>query len=337
MNSRQRVFAMMDGRPVDRLPLMPITMMFAADLIGRPYGEYVTDHRVLAAGQAAVAERFGLDYVSAISDPAREAADLGANVRFYPDQPPAIDETAALLADKGLLARLRVPVPAAGKRMGDRLLGVADLKKRAGDDLLVEGWVEGPCALAADLRGLNTLMMDFFDDDAFVRDLMAFAVDMELEFARAQLAAGADIIGIGDAAASLVGPQIYDTFVRPEEQRLISGIREAGGRVRLHICGNTRPLVKMLGGFGADIVDLDFMVPLADARAAMGPEQVLLGNLDPVRAIRDSHPAAIRAALAACRACAGPRYIVGAGCEICRDTPAENFMAMREYAESAAG
>ena len=63
---------------VDSLPLMPITMMFAADQIGQPYGKYATDYRVLVEGQLRTAERFDFDYVSCISDPGREAADCGA-------------------------------------------------------------------------------------------------------------------------------------------------------------------------------------------------------------------------------------------------------------------
>ena len=42
-----------------------------------------------------VAESFGFDYVSAISDPAREASDLGAAVEWFDDQPPAIVESRA--------------------------------------------------------------------------------------------------------------------------------------------------------------------------------------------------------------------------------------------------
>ena len=103
---------MMDGRPVDRLPLMPITMMFAADQIGVPYGEYARDHRVLVEAQIRTAGKFGFDYVSGISDPAREAADWAPTIEYFDDQPPAIDEDHALLADKATLAGLDVPRPA---------------------------------------------------------------------------------------------------------------------------------------------------------------------------------------------------------------------------------
>ncbi|MBE3070327.1 MAG: uroporphyrinogen decarboxylase family protein [Planctomycetes bacterium] len=336
MNARERVLAMMRGEAVDRLPLMPITMMFAADQAGVPYGRYVSDHRVLADAQCRTAERFDLDYVSCISDPAREAADLGAAVRFFDDQPPAIDESRALLSDRATLATLRVPDPTAGGRMLDRIRAAALLKDRVGGSLIIEGWVEGPCAEGADLRGLNTLMYDFYDDPTFVRGLFGFTVEMELAFARAQIDAGADLIGVGDAASSLVGPHIYNEFVWPFQKQLIDGIRAMGRPVRLHICGDTRLNLEAMGRLGADIVDLDYPVPLADARAKMGPRQVLLGNLHPVQAIRDGTPASIRDALVACLRDAGPRYIAGAGCEIPRGTPDANLRAMAEFVRTGA-
>ena len=49
-------------------------------------------------------------------------------------------------------------------------------------------------AEAADLRGINTIMLDFFDDPPFVRDLFEFVVEMELRFAKAQVQAGVDLI-----------------------------------------------------------------------------------------------------------------------------------------------
>jgi MtaA/CmuA family methyltransferase len=181
------------------------------------------------------------------------------------------------------------------------------------------------------LRGINNLMLDFSDDPQFVRDLFEFVVELELRFAKAQVEAGVDLIGVGDAAASLVGPQIYEEFVWPYEQRLVDGLRALGTRVRLHICGNTRPILAGLGRLGCDIVDLDYPSSLAAGRAAMGPSQVLLGNLHPVRALRDGTPASVTEAVAECHRQAGPRYIVGAGCEVPRDTAHANLHALCRY------
>jgi MtaA/CmuA family methyltransferase len=259
---------------------------------------------------------------------------LGGDVEWFENQPPAIIEERALLLDKSRLDALEMPDPLSAPRMHDRVQGVALLRSRAGDEKLVEGWVEGPCALGADLRGINNLMLDFHDDPVFVRALFEFVVAMELRFARVQVDAGADLIGVGDAAASLVGPKIYDEFVWPYEKRLIDGLHAMGARVRLHICGNTKRILAGMGRTGADMIDLDFPSPVSLARAQMGPEQVLAGNMHPVEVMRDSTPQRVRETVAQCHREAGERYIAGAGCEIPRGTPADNLIALREYVEA---
>ena len=334
MTSRERVLAHLAGRPVDRLPLMPITMMFACDQIGARYRDYCTDYRVMVEGQIRTAEAFGFDYVNSMSDPAREAADCGAVVEYFDQQPVALVEDQALLADKTRLASLKIPDPLGGGRMHNSLKGLALYKERVGKEMIVEGWVEGPVAEGADLRGINTLMLDFFDDPVFVRDLFAFVIEIELRFAREQLKVGADLIGVGDAAASLVGPDIYDEFVWPYEKKLVDGIHALGGKVRLHICGNTRRILEGMGKLGCEIVDLDSMAPMSEARQQMGPKTILLGNLNPVAVLRNGDAAGVTAAIAECHRQAGAPFIVGAGCEVPRDTPAENLRALCAYAHT---
>jgi MtaA/CmuA family methyltransferase len=332
MTSRDRVLAHLAGEPVDRLPLMPITMMFAADLIGARYRDYCTDYRVLTEAQIRTAEQFGFDYVNTMSDPAREAADCGAVVEYFEQTPVALVEDQALLSDKTRLARLKAPDPLGGGRMHNGVRAVARLKERVGRDKIVEGWIEGPCAEGADLRGINALMLDFLDDPGFVRDMFEFVVELELRFARAQVEAGADLIGVGDAAASLVGPRIYAEQIWPYEKKLVDGLHALGTRVRLHICGNTRFALRGMGRLGCEVVDLDFLAPLSEGRRQMGPDQVLLGNVNPVLVLRNGTAQEVAAAVAACHQEAGPRYVVGPGCEVPRDTPHANLQALCAYA-----
>jgi len=334
MNSRDRVLAHLDGQPVDRLPLMPITMQFACDLIGAKYRDYETDYRVLVEGQMRAAEQFSLDYVNTMSDPAREAADCGSVVEFFENAPAAMVEEQALLADKTKLATLKIPDPLGGGRMHNSVNAIALFKERLHGEKLIEGWIEGPIAEAADLRGINTLMLDFYDDPKFVRDLFEFVVEMELRFARAQVKAGVDLIGLGDAAASLVGPRIYEEFVWPYEKILIDGLHALGTKTRLHICGNTRFALAGMGRLGCEIVDLDSLSPIGEARARMGANQILLGNINPVTVLRGGTPEVVFDAVAECHRQAGSRYIVGAGCEVPRDTPPENVRALFEFAKS---
>ena len=202
--------------------------------------------------------------------------------------------------------------------MDNRLRALGLFRERVGREKLIEGWIEGPIAEAADLRGLNNLMMDFYDDPAFVNDLFEFTLQLGLNFAEAQVAAGAELMGVGDAAASLVGPQIYEQFVWPYERRLMDGLRALGVRTRLHICGNTRPILGLMGRLDCDIVDIDSLTPMDQARAAMAPHQVLLGNIDPVRVLRAGTPELVYETAAACHFQAGDAFIVSAGCEVPR-------------------
>jgi len=331
MTSRERVLNLLEGKPVDRPPAMPITMMWAADGIGANYHDYATCAETQAAGQCAVARDFGLDHVSVISDPCCEAADLGAAVFYPPDAPPAIIEEHALLADASILHGLRIPDPhRAGSRMANRITAVRLLHERMGNSHFIEGWVEGPCAESADLRGINTLMTDYYDDEDFVHELASFCVDVALEFATAQIEAGADIIGIGDAAASLTSRAIYDEFIFPHEKRLIDGIHAAGGRVRLHICGRSSHLLDAIARLDCEIVDLDTLVSLSTARETMGGRQVLLGNIGTVAVVKNGTVEEVRQALAQCRADAGPAWIAGAGCEIPRFSPHENVRCLAD-------
>jgi uroporphyrinogen-III decarboxylase len=66
----------------------------------------------------------------------------------------------------------------------------------------------------------------------------------------------------------------------------------------------------------------------------MGRETPLLGNIDPVRSLRNGTPDSVTADIAECHRQAGPRYIVGAGCEIPRDTPLPNVRALADYAKT---
>jgi len=114
----------------------------------------------------------------------------------------------------------------------------------------------------------------------------------------------------------------------------VDGLHALGTRVRLHICGNTRFCLEGMGKLGCEIVDLDSLSPMAEGRAKMGPRQVLLGNINPVTVLRNGTPESVAEAVAQCHREAGPRFIVGAGCEVPRDTPEANLRAMCQYARS---
>lgn len=326
MRATERLRATLAGEPVERALNFDIVMQLGAHHAGRPLAEYYLDHRALVAANLAVAEDFGVDIVQAISDPYREAVDLGSAVRFPDDGLPVLERP--LLADRADLARLAPVDPAEGARMSDRLAAVAELRRQVGGELPVMGWVEGALAEAADLRGVSTLMTDLYDDPDWVLELAEVCLAQGIAFAHAQIDAGADLVGIGDAIASQVSPRMYRRFALPFEQRLVAAVHERGALARLHICGDTSRLLGDLATTGADIVDVDWMVPFGDAAASVG-DAVVCGNQDPVAVMLRGTPGDVTDAVRTCRSLAGGRFISMAGCEIPDGTPAANLHAQR--------
>ncbi len=336
MNSRERLARIAEGASVDRVPVQPINMMYAARYAGIQFRTYVRDWRELVRAQLKVLEDFGIDIVTLCSDPCREVEDLGGTARYFPDQSPTPDPVAPLLKDKERLATLQQPDPLGGGRMHDRVKGVEALARAVGKDVPILGWVEGPIAEAADLRGLTNIMYDVVGDEDYVRELFAFINELEYNFARAQVEAGADWIGIGDAAASQIDPDTYEALILPAEIELVKRIKTTGAKVRMHICGKINHLLPGLARLGADMIDIDSPTDIGLARQHLGPDVMILGNLEPVGCFLGKGPAEIIAEIEACAAKVGPRYVIGAGCEIPPGTPDANVRAMVEAGERIA-
>jgi len=328
MNGKQRFMKLLAGEAPDFVPRTPILMRYAAEYIGSDYGAFTADHSVLVEANIRCAEDFGFDQLSAISDPYREATGFGGVPVFDPgsgvhlERPPLADGV-----DLGLLAH---PDPQTSPRMRDRLDAIAAMASRFGDTYSVLGWVEGPAAEAADLRGVQDFFVDLLGDPEPLCDLMDHVTEVGISFALAQVAAGADTIGIGDAVASQVPPDIYEQMILPRERRLVDAIKAAGVRVKMHICGNITHLLPGLATLGLDLLDVDHMVSLPAVRKAVGDKVVLCANLDPVEHVLRGTPALIRDELRRARDEAGPAFVAGAGCEIPSGTPPAILKALCE-------
>lgn len=326
MNSLERTNNKLAGKPVDRFPVHPLFMVYAADLIGVKYSDYVRDHKLLVAGQLAVLEKFEIDLVSCCSDAWREAADCGTQLKFFDSQPPTCERHCIGVPSD--LARLHQPDPHAGGRMTDRLNAIRLFSTQVNGQVPILGWVEGPCAEAVDLFGMEPFMLAMADDPQFAVDLMDWVTEMEIRFAVAQVEAGADMIGIGDAAASLVSPRFYAAEVAPREKRIVDAIHAAGATARLHICGTVRGKYAGMESTGADLIDIDFPQSMAEARAIISKSRCLSGNVNPAAQLRFSDPERVLADFLLCREEAGEAYVVAPGCEVPPGTPDENIRAM---------
>ena len=339
MRSLDRVRNLVAGQPVDHLPAQPMIMMLAAKHLGVSFLDYTRDGRLMAAGQLKIAEDFDVDCLLTCSDPAREVVDIAGegSIEWLPDQGPVINEEQAALVDPTRLRRFRLPDPLGGGRMHDRIKAIEIMRHAVGDEKSIVGWVEGPLALGAELRGLSRIMTDFLDDPGFVNDLLDFTTEVALCYAEAQIQAGADTIGMSDAAASMMGPKYYSQFVHPRQQRIFREIKRRHPHIltRQHICGQTGPLLDRMRELAVDIYELDFPVNLKKAKPIL-QDRVISGNVSTVTTLLNGTPEEVYAAAGECHATCGDRFIVGSGCEVSPLTPPENLRALVRYAQDHA-
>ncbi|HWQ93558.1 MAG TPA: uroporphyrinogen decarboxylase family protein [Clostridia bacterium] len=339
MRSLDRVRNLVAGQPVDHLPAQPMIMMLAAKHLGVSFLDYTRDGRLMAAGQLKIAEDFDIDCLLTCSDPAREVVDIAgeSSIEWLLDQGPVINEEQAALADPTRLRQFRLPDPFGGGRMHDRIKAIEIMRRAVGDEKSIVGWVEGPLALGAELRGLSRTMTDFLDDPGFVNDLLDFTSEVALCYAEAQIQAGADTIGMSDAAASMMGPKYYSQFVHPRQQRIFGEIKRRHPHIltRQHICGQTGPILDWMRDLAVDIYELDFPVNLTKAKPIL-QDRVISGNVSTVTTLLNGTPEEVYAAASECHAVCGDRFIVGSGCEVSPLTPPENLRALVRYAQDHA-
>jgi MtaA/CmuA family methyltransferase len=324
--------AAIQGETLDRVANMPLIKQFCTRQLGWKYVDYNRDHRVLVEAQLRMHDRWGFDCFNTIGYPYREAGDCGLPLLWLEDTVPKAQ--GVLVRDRSDIAAIRWPDPWEGPLMSDRLQAIRLFKEHR-PDVAVLGWVEGCFAQAATFRGMDQALMDLVLGPDLLRELMDVILPHELAFAKAQVEAGADIIGVGDSAASLVGPAHYAELILPYEMALISGIRQTGAPVKLHICGDITELLPAMAGLPVDIVDIDWQVDLREARRVLGPAVCLCGNFDPVAVLLHGTPDGVRSECRRCVREAGAPFILAPGCEVPPDTPAQNFSALCEPYEPA--
>lgn len=328
MNSFERVHNRLAGKPVDRAPNLNILMQFAAKYIDVSFDKFCLDYRYLVDANIRCNEYFGIDMLNTMSDAFRETYDFGAQIEFPHDSLPICKEH--FLQEPGDIRKLKVFDPLLSTRMLDRIRAVELYKTEAGTSYSILGWVEGAFAEAADLRGMNDLMVELYDEPEFIKEVLEICCEQGILCAREQVRAGADFIGVGDAAASLVSPSLYKEFVLPYEQKLFSAIHEMGAKVKLHICGDINHIFPHMCESGADIIDIDWMVDMKTAIQTANGRLSVSGNFDPVAVLLSGTPQDVKNAVKHCLDLADERTFISAGCEVPKFTPYENLKAVEE-------
>jgi len=327
MNKRENFLNFLDYGPFDDyIPFHPILMHFAARLNGNNYGEFASDHQVLVKSNIKALEHFDLDWVELISDPYRETAAFGAEVVFLPDGVPKCKTPIIKTMDD--VVALKNPEVFKAPRTLDRIKGAELYQKLLKGTVPVFGWIEGPLAEACDLVGVGDMLIMLMIDPDFSNLLLDKCMNTAKEFAKAQIDAGCDVIGIGDAICSQIDADIYDTYIKSRHHELTNFIHSQGGKVKMHICGNVKHLLPLLKDLRLDILDIDWMMDFEETHQIMGPDVAICGNINPVIIQNSSEIEIYQLTKELIQKQKGNKFILSGGCEITVNTPPDNLKSM---------
>lgn len=327
MTAKENLLAYLAGDTVAVTPFMPIFMRFCARHTGTSFHDFILDAAAHCQSNIRTARDFSSCWVNVMSDPYCELAAYGAQISYPSDTMP-MEEVVLMDSVEKLRGLGRIDF-FSHERVVGRFAQLRLYRQLCREEFLVTGWVEGPLAEYCDLRSMGNAFLDIYDEPELMRQAISVILDNAREFIRLQVEAGAECIGIGDAACSQVSPEIYRAYAFAGEKMLVETIHELGAVAKLHICGNTTAILPDMIRTGADIIDVDHLVKdMTPFYPLLGAGQVLCGNLDPVAIVQDGSPVQIRAAAARLSAAGGKRLILSAGCEITPDTRAEHIRAM---------
>src|SRR4051794_10279404 len=274
----------------------------------RQAGRSLPEYRALRAGTAMLeacqdpdlvteitlqpVRRHGVDAAILFSDIVLPLVVAGVDVEIKPGVGPVVAAPVRSPADVDALPALSV------EQLGFLQTAVRRLVAELGPTPLI-GFAGAPFTLATYLieggpskEHARTKAFMYSEPEAWDRLLVRLS-DSAAVFLRAQVDAGASAVQLFDSWAGVLSAADYENWVLPHSRVVFDELRvgragEGSSAVpRIHFGVGTGELLPLIGAAGADVVGVDWRVPLDEAARRVGPGRSLQGNLDPAVLLAD--------------------------------------------------
>jgi uroporphyrinogen decarboxylase len=261
----------------------------------RQAGRSLPEYRAIRAGKAMldtcsdpelIAEitlqpvrRYDVDAAIFFSDIVVPLRAIGLGIDIKPGVGPVIDQPVRTNAD---LTRLRQLEPGDIPYVTE---AVRHLVSELGGKPLI-GFAGGPFTLASYLvdggpsKNYELTKSLMYAEPAMWQDLMDRLAEITIGFLRTQVEAGASAVQLFDSWAGALSLDDYRASVLPYSKKIFAALADSGVP-RIHFGVGTGELLGVMGEAGADVVGVDWRVPLDEAARRVEPGKALQGNLDP--------------------------------------------------------
>jgi len=325
-------------QPVDRTPVWFM----------RQAGRYMPEYRAVRKqyslieickkpeGAAEVtitaAEALGVDSAIIFADLLLPLEVMGLPFHFSAGEGPVIEKPVRTKED---INRLRTDCAADLGYVSDAVRLVC---KHFGARLPVIGFCGAPFTLASYMiegggsRNYVHAKKMMYSSSAVWDQLMRKLVAVVSEYAAQQVHAGADVIQIFDSWVGCLSVEDYRRYVLPRTTELVKALQKTGVPI-IYFGTDSATLLPSMRETGAEVIGLDWRIPLDDGWRSLGFDCAVQGNLDPVLLFAEWKELKSRAQEVLRRAAGRPGHIFNLGHGILPETPVENVKALAKFVQ----
>jgi uroporphyrinogen decarboxylase len=276
------------------------------------------------------AEALGVDAAIIFADLLLPLEVMGLPFHFSAGEGPVIEQP---IRDHAAIARLRTDRAA---ELGYVAEAVSLVAKHFGSTLPVIGFCGAPFTLASYMiegggsRNYVHAKKMMYSSPGAWDELMKKIVTVVAEYSAEQVRAGADTIQVFDSWVGCLSVEDYRRYVLPHVTDLVGRIQKAGVPV-IYFGTDSATLLPSMKETGAEVIGLDWRIPLNEGWKSLGLQGAVQGNLDPVLLFADWKELKSRAEEILRLAAGRPGHIFNLGHGILPETPVENVKMLAGF------
>lgn len=278
MNSMQRVLKTLSHQEPDRVPVFLCVTMHGAKELGLTIEEYFSKAENVAEGQLRMRKKYDHDCLCPFFYGSIEIEAWGGEVVFHDDGPP--NSGLPFIKSLNNIKGLQPPRVMECRRLLEVLKTLALLKERVGDEVPLIGVVMSPFSVPVMQMGFDNYIELIYEHHGLFEQLMRVNEEFCVEWANAQLAAGATAICYFDPVSSptIIPRDLYLKTGFPIANSTLSRIK---GPTATHFAsGICLPILSDVVATGTAIVSASVTEDLAETKAACKGKLTVLGNLN---------------------------------------------------------
>lgn len=287
MNSMERVTLALQHKEPDRVPVYPLLNSISRKATGLTYEEWSKDPKKCAEAILKATEEIGADCLCTLVDLSVEAADWGQKIVYSDKDAAHPDMDDRLIKSAEEYDKIGVINPRETPRMKAHIELAEYLHEAKGDEMPLIGFVFGPLGILSMMRGQEKMFIDLIKNPDKMSGALRNITETIKELCIALLEAGCHGIMFDTlyASRSIMSPKMWDEFEGVYIEEVCDLVREHGGMVMLHNCGNGVYFEEQIKRMHPVLISYQHMPPDCEDMAAVkekyGKEITLMGHIEP--------------------------------------------------------